>query len=91
MFYAYLLPHPISVHACNRVTHFEFSIFIHLFIVVMKGACDLCDSNYFLTISSYYNNKDAALDFLKHHGVIPFSVKSPRYGALCNFFKDRNL
>ena len=53
MFYAYPLPHPISVHVHNQVTRFApilnfvFS-FIHLFIVVMEGACDLCDLNYFL-------------------------------------------
>ena len=56
----------------------------------MEGACDSCDSIYFLTTSSYYNNEDAALDFLKHHSVISSSVKCPRCDALCNFSKDRN-
>ena len=76
MFYAYSLSHPISAYARNQVTRFALVLnfafsFIHSFIVVMEGARDLCDSNYFLTISSYCNNEDAALDFLKHHGVIP--------------------
>ena len=95
MFYAYLLLHPISAHARNRVTRFALVLnFAFSFIYSLsswKEACDSCDSNYFLTSSSFYNNEDAAVDFLKHHGVISSSVKCPRCGALCNFSKDRNL
>ena len=85
MFYAYPLPHPISAHARNRVTRFEFCIFFHSFIHCRHGR-SLCSCEPLVL-----NKKDAALDFLKHHGVIPSSVKCPRCGALCNFSKDRNL
>ena len=52
--------------------------------------CSGCDLKYFEAISKFYKNNEAALDFLRIHGVLPNSVTCPHCNKLCNYRSDKH-
>lgn len=53
--------------------------------------CDGCALHYFGSISQFFENNQASVEFLRNHGVLPSAVKCPACDADCALRPDNHM
>nr|XP_027222453.1 uncharacterized protein LOC113814571 isoform X1 [Penaeus vannamei] len=56
----------------------------------MASVCSGCECNYFEFIQKFYKNNEAAIAYLRDHGVLPLEVICPRCKSTCHYREDRH-
>lgn len=56
----------------------------------MGSLCDGCTYNYWKFIKEFYLDDEAAITFLRNHGVLPLEVQCPYCEVPCTYREDRH-